>query len=371
MKEKELRHSQDSLNSKIKLLAEELAPIAETLASRKFNPPIPFHNQHVQTIAGYRMPRFIERKKDIVAKREFVEVAPGAKIALDYSLHKDPNNHPTVVIVPGITGSSRSPFSVGMANKAIHYDFNAVRVNFRGANGTGDSSNTLCHAGLSGDIRAVLEDVNNRRLTGEIYIVAASFGGNMALKAVGEMGQEAQGKIGGVGLVSSVVDSENSWQNIHRHYLYEQSVLRELKNAVKRQAKAYPESWDTDLDLLEGVKTIEKWNATFQVGNEPTRWGFTDLQDYYQKASALPFVSKIAVPTFLIHAEDDPVVSALPLKGEQFNNPQIFVMLTEHGGHGGFVNIGRTGEDLDRHWAQNRVIEFFKLLEENTKTNMH
>jgi len=42
-------------------------------------------------------------------------------------------------------------------------------------------------------------------------------------------------------------------------------------------------------------------------------------------------------------------------------------MLTEHGGHGGFVNFRRTGDDLDRHWGQNRVIEFFRLLEENTK----
>ena len=367
MKEEECRYSQDSLDSKGKLLAQELAPIADTLLSRKFSPPIPIHNRHFQTIAGITglVPPFIERKTGIVAKREFVEVAPGAKIALDYSLHEGPNNHPTVVIVPGITGYSRSPFSIGMANKAIHYGFNTVGVNFRGARDTGDSSNTLCHAGLSEDIRTVLEDINNRGLT-NIYIAAYSFGGNMVLKAVGEMGIDAQGKIGGVGLVSSVVDSENSWQNIHRHYFYEQSVLRELKNAVKRQAGAYPENWDTSLS--KGVKTIEEWNATFQVGPKPIRWGFTDLQDYYQKASALPYVSKIAVPTFLIHAEDDPVVSVLPLKGERFvNNPQIFVMLTKNGGHGGFVNLRKAGDDLDRHWAQNRVMEFFRLLEENTK----
>ncbi len=370
MKERGHPYFKGPLISEREFLAEELVPIKSTLESRKFSPPIPFHNPHIQTIAGYRISPFIERKTDIVAKRKFVEVAPGAKIALDYSLHGYPNNRPTVVIVPGITGSSRSPFSVGVANKAIHYDFNAVRVNFRGAKDTGNSSKTLCHAGLSKDIHTVLKDIKNRELTGKIYIAAVSFGGNMVLKAVGEMGQEAQGKIGGVGLVSSVVDSENSWQNIHSHYWYERAVLKELKNAVKRQARAYPEDWNTSLlNLLKNIKTIEEWNATYQVGPESTRWGFTDLQDYYKKASALPFVSKIAVPTFLIHAEDDPVVSASPLKGEQFvNNPNIITVFTKHGGHGGFVDFRRTGDDLDRHWGQNRVIEFFRLLEKNTKT---
>jgi len=363
MKEKECRYSQDSLDSKGKLLAQELVPIADTLLSRKFS-PMPFHNSLIQTAAGVWMPPFTERQKHVTKRREFVRVAENAEIALDYSLQRNADKYPTVVIVPGVIGSSRSPFSVGAANKAVHYDFNAVRVNLRSAGDTGSRSSTLYHAGQSEDIKRVFDELGNKGLTKKLYIVATSLGGNMLLKAIGEMGEEARERIGGIALVSPVVNLEHTGAYMKR--IHEYFILRTLKKKVKEKAKAFPDNWDTS--LLKNIKTIEEWNATFQVGNGSTRWGFTDLQDYYQKASALPYVSKIAVPTFLIHSEDDPVVSALPLRGEQFvRNPHIFVMITQHGGHTGFVNFRRTGDDLDRHWAQNRVIEFFRLLEENTK----
>lgn len=355
------RYSPDSLGSKRELLAEELAPIADILTSREFRPGSwPFNDPYVQTAAGV-VPQFIERIKGMDFKREFLRVAENAEIALDYSLHQEPRDHPTVVIVHGLVASGNSPFPVGIANNAIHHGFNAVRVNLRSAGDTGLRSQTFYHAGLSEDIKKVLEELNNKGLARKLYIAAVSLGGNMVLKAVGEMGQEAKGKIGGVGLMSSVVNMEDYRQNIK--FPYQWFIVRSMKDAVKRKAKADPENWD--ISILKGIKRISDLESKIQVGEGPLRWGFTDLQDYYQKASALPYVSKIAVPTFIIHAEDDPVVSAFPLRSKEFfSNPNIIVMLTKHGGHGGFVNFGGIGEDLDRHWAQNRVIEFFRLLED-------
>lgn len=362
MKEED-HYSQDPFNSKRESLAQELVPIADALASRKFN-PMPFHNSFLQTAAGVLMPPFIEKEKHIMEKREFVKVAENAEIALDYSLHGECNKRPTIVIIPGVIGSSSSPFSVGVANKAVHYDFNAVRINLRSAGDTGSRSTTLYHAGQSEDIKRVFDELGNKGLTKKLYIAAASLGGNMLLKAIGEMGEEARERIGGIALVSPVVNLGHTGATINR--IHEYFILRTLKKKVKEKAKVSPDNWDTS--LLKSIKTILQWDSVYQTGPEPLRWGFTDVQDYYQKASALQYVNKIAVPTFIIHAQDDPIVSALPLRGEQFpNNPQIFVTLTAHGGHTGFVNFRKAGDDLDKHWAQNRIIEFLRLLEGNTK----
>lgn len=356
------RYSQEPLNSKRELLAEELVPIADILASRKFN-PMPFHNSLIQTAAGVWMPPFTERKNHMMEKREFVRVAENSEIALDYSLHMEANRHPTVVIIPGVLGSSSSPFSVGVANKAVHYDFNAVRVNLRSAGNTGSRSSTLYHAGQSEDIRRVFDELGNKGLTEKLYIAATSLGGNIVLKAIGEMGEEARQRIGGIALVSPVVDLEHASVNINR--IHEYLVLRTLKKKVEEKAKLSPDNWDTS--VLKRIKTIPQWDSVYQTGPKPLRWGFTDVQDYYQKASALRYVSKIAIPTFIIHSQDDPMVSPLPLRGEQFaSNPHIFVLKTLHGGHTGFVNFRKTGDDLDRHWAQNRAMEFFRLLEAKT-----
>mgnify|MGYP001576989576 CR=1 FL=1 len=356
------RYSPDSLGSKKKFLTEKLVPIAEVLASRKFN-PIPFHDSFVQTTAGVCMPPFTEKEKPTTKKREFVRVDNNAEIALDYSLHTEHNEHPTIVIIPGITGLSTSPFSVGVANKAVHDGFNAVRVNLRSAGDAGSRSTTSFHAGQTEDIKEVFNELSSNGLT-ELYVVASSFGGNVLLKTIGEMGEEAKKIIRGTALVSPVVKLDDVVRNMSR--FYERQILRTLKNRVKEKAKKDPKNWD--ISSLNKIKGIHQWESSYQIGPGPIRWDFTDLQQYYKNVSPLPYVGKIAIPTFIIHAEDDPIVSALPLGGEQFtNNPQIFVMKTLHGGHAGFVNVVKTGEDLDRHWAQNRVIEFFNLLQRSQR----
>ena len=40
--------------------------------------------------------------------------------------------------------------------------------------------------------------------------------------------------------------------------------------------------------------------------------GFAGADDYYRRASSSPLVPRIAVPTLVIHAQDDPFVRILP-----------------------------------------------------------
>ena len=359
MKEKECGNSQDSLNSKRKFLAPELVPIADILKSREFRPGSwPFNDPLIQTAAGLFLPKFIAEKNGMVIKREFLTVAENVEIALDYWLHQKPENHPTVVIIHGLVASGGSPFPVGIADKAIYYGFNAVRVNLRSAGDTGSHSKTLYHAGLSEDVKKVLEEIDNKELAGKVYIAGFSLGGNMVLKGIGEMGEQAKERIGGIAVMSSVVNMED--QNINHRY--EGFILRRMKDAVRSKAKTDPQDWDTS--VLKHMKTIHDWESHYQVGEGPTKWGFGSIEEYYKEASALPYVGQISVPALMIHAKDDPIVPASPLGSEQIvGNPNIIVMLTKHGGHGGFVNAIRRGEDLDIHWGQNRVIQFFRLLQ--------
>src|SRR5262249_25022086 len=44
------------------------------------------------------------------------------------------------------------------------------------------------------------------------------------------------------------------------------------------------------------------------------RWGYADALDYYGRASALPWVAKSRVPTFLLTARDDPFVAVEPFE---------------------------------------------------------
>jgi hypothetical protein len=65
----------------------------------------------------------------------------------------------------------------------------------------------------------------------------------------------------------------------------------------------------------------------------------------------------------IIHAEDDPFIPFEPLRHPVFSeNPYIMLVATEHGGHVAFIS-SRTNED--RFWAENRVIDFFRIANGN------
>ena len=84
--------------------------------------------------------------------------------------------------------------------------------------------------------------------------------------------------------------------------------------------------------------------------------GYTGAADYYERASAARVVHKIAVPTLILTAKDDPFV---PFQSFDFaeirDNPRICVVAPESGGHCSFIS-GSGG--WERYWAEARIVEF-------------
>jgi hypothetical protein len=89
--------------------------------------------------------------------------------------------------------------------------------------------------------------------------------------------------------------------------------------------------------------------------------GFRDAADYYARASALQFVGRIRVPTLIVHAQDDPFIPFASLRHPSIEaNPNVILLAPARGGHVAFIARPTGGED--RYWAENRVVEFFQLL---------
>jgi hypothetical protein len=106
---------------------------------------------------------------------------------------------------------------------------------------------------------------------------------------------------------------------------------------------------------LRGVWSIRKFDDVYTAPHA----GFHNVAHYYQRASALPFISRITVPTLIIHAKDDPFIPFAPFeRAEVTSNPNVAILAPEHGGHVGFVSAREEGEN--RFWAETIVIEFVK-----------
>jgi hypothetical protein len=268
-------------------------------------------------------------------------------------------SRPTIIVVHGLEGSSLSPYMRGTAEKALAAGFNAIRLNVRNCGGTAHLAETLYHAGLTDDLRAVISELIERDGLNEIFVVGFSLGGNIALKLAGEYGAEPPRQLIGVCAVSPSIHLSSCADAIgmRSNLIYHLRFLRALRRSVRIKAQLFPDRYDAS--LLGGVRTIREFDNRFVAPH----WGFRDAEDYYSKASALGLIAHIRIPTLILHAKDDPFIPFSPFEGREIKeNPSVLLIASERGGHVGFVSARANGENL--FWYETMIMEFVRLTAE-------
>jgi hypothetical protein len=262
-------------------------------------------------------------------------------------------SRPTAILLHGLEGSSDSQYIVGNANKLWRAGANVIRMNMRNCGGTEQLSPTLYHSGLSGDVAAVLNFFLRREGLQSISLVGYSMGGNLVLKLAGELGIEAPRQLRSVVGVSAAIDLGPSAAALHRpqNRIYERRFLRALLTRFRRKVRLFPKVYDPN--RAEGISSLRDFDDRITALYS----GFTSAEDYYHRAAAARVVSRIAVPTLLIHAADDPFVTITPETIAQIRaNPNITFVQTQHGGHCAFL-ASRTSE-YDGYWAEATLLRF-------------
>jgi predicted alpha/beta-fold hydrolase len=331
-----------------------------------FQPRRWLRNGHLQTIVGNFLPR---TGRLPAATTELVPVPlptemlalPDA-VALDRLLpskvlchchwQADSRNAVTVVLVHGLEGSSHSQYVIGNANKLFAAGCNVVRMNMRNCGGTDALSPTLYHSGMSGDVKAVLAWLVDRGCT-RVVFAGYSMGGNLVLKAAGELAHEGPAALIGTVAVSPPVDLGESADALHHwtNRIYERRFLRGLLKRYANKVKLYPAVFHAD--RATDIHSIRDFDERVMT----PYCGFTGASDYYARAGASLVLQQIAVPTLILHACDDPFIRLTALSREKMRaNHHITLLEPAHGGHCAFLEDPRTG--YDGYWAESQLLQF-------------
>src|SRR5260370_42573964 len=142
-----------------------------------FEPHSLLKNGHVMTIVS----AFVRRRFDIPpAEARLFQVDPESHLLAH--CHSQPGKRqdaPVIVIVHRLEGSTDSNYLRGIAEKAFHRGFHVVRMNQRNCGGTEALTPTLYNSGMSGDYRAVFEELSNGDGFQQIFFAGYSMGGNL------------------------------------------------------------------------------------------------------------------------------------------------------------------------------------------------
>ena len=319
--------------------------------AQSFQPPFPLTNAHLMTL----VPRYVPRDTSLYGIPEesrFFTVAPQAQLLGFCHWQNNRQSAPTVILVHGLEGSSDSRYMRGIAAKAYRVGFNVIRMNQRTCGGTEHLSPMLYNSGLSGDYRAVLKELAKNDGLPQIWLVGYSMGGNLVLKAAGELGR-LDPALAGVAAVCPNINPTICAQALEepRNWIYHRHFVTQLKARLRRKAAILPGKWD--LSLLDQIRTISEFDDVYTAHDG----GYRDGADYYDRAGARHVIDSLTVPTLIITAQDDPFIPYSMFTSPAIQqHPTIRVVAPQHGGHCGFFHLTRNGEDP--YWAENRIVDF-------------
>ena len=321
-----------------------------------FEPRRGLRGGHRQTLASFFLPRRIVLPP---AEARLIEVEPGVKILAHCHWQSDRRNALTVLIVHGLEGSSESEYMLGIAAKGLALGMNVVRLNQRNCGGTEALAATLYHSGRSQDVAAVARDLIDQDRISRLSLVGFSMGGNLVLKLAGEWGSAGPAQFRAVVAVCPAVNLAASADALHlrSNRLYEEYFLWKLKGRLRTKARLFPETFDTA--RLRGIASLRDFDDKITA----YYCGFTGAADYYDRSAAAHVVDRIAVPTFILHAANDPFIRILPeTRRKILDNPNITFLETEDGGHCSFLGESNGG---DGHWAENQVVDFLRKFQQS------
>ena len=307
---------------------------------------------HVQTLASFFLPRRISLSQ---AEKRLIEVEPGVQVLCHCHWQADRKNALTVIIVHGLEGSSESQYMLGIAAKGTAVGMNVVRMNQRNCGGTDALSPTLYHSGRSQDIAAVAQNLIHEDGISRFALAGFSMGGNLVLKLAGEWGREAPPQMRAVAAVCPSMNLAASADALHLtgNRLYEYYFMWQLRRRLRMKARLFPQVFETA--RMRGVTSLRDFD------DKVTAYycGFEGASDYYERSAAANVVDRIAVPTLILHAANDPFIRILPQTRQKvISNPNITFVETEDGGHCSFIAESDNGDD--GRWAERQVVEFLR-----------
>lgn len=259
---------------------------------------------------------------------------------------------PLAVLVHGLTGGFQSKYLRGTARRLVQAGWAGVVLQLRGAGAEPNRVPRAYHQGDTEDLLSLLQYLREQHRTSRLATIGWSLGGNIVLKAAGEQGKS---HLADAVIAASVpFQIEPCVQRLNQGWsrLYQRRMLKDLKTMVQSKAEATPMPPQIDLHAVISAPSFREYDDAFTA---PLN-GFADAGDYYARTQCGNFLSQIDRPTLIIHSRDDPFMAPHIVPQATDLAPKVRLELSDHGGHVGFLGVGRFG--LPKMWLEERIVDW-------------
>ncbi len=317
------------------------------LISKSSYPGAPFYqfNPHLQTI----LPALIRKIKGVDYERERLTLSDGDFVDLDWIDH---DSKQLVILTHGLEGNSERHYIRGMAKKFSDQKWDVLAWNCRSCSGEMNHAMRLYNHGEIGDIEEVIAHALKTKNYEEIILIGFSMGGNINMKYLGVNAKNIPDVITKSIAFSAPCDLATSVSLLDQPQskFYKKRFLKMLKGKMEYKANKFPGKID-----FQNFSKVEQWSDFDNYFTAPLN-GYKNADDFYHSGSALNFMEGIQIPTLLVNALNDPILTpeCSPIDLCK-NHKYIFLETPKDGGHVGFMSSGMSGA-----WSEKRAWEFVK-----------
>ena len=263
-----------------------------------------------------------------------------------------PPDAPLLVLFHGLEGSANSHYAISTAHACRRAGWRLALPHFRGCSGELNRRPRAYHSGDSAEIDWILRRLQAADGGRPVHAAGVSLGGNALLKWAGEHGNAAGTLVTGVAALCAPLDLAACGHHLANGFnrLYTQHFLNTLKAVSAARLRQHPGLFD-EARMRQAINLYQ-----FDDAVTAPLHGFAGADDYWQRASAKPWLASISVPALAVNPKNDPFLPARHLPQAAEVSPLVRLEQPAEGGHVGFVSGSFPG-NLD--WLPQRLLHFF------------
>lgn len=315
-----------------------------------FKPPRYLQNRHIQTLMNSQGPRRLRARRilnRLSSELLTLQAEDGTRLLAELD-HAFPRQSKLMILIHGWEGSSRSAYLVTTTASLLEQGFDVLRVNLRDHGDSHHLNRELFNSTRSPEVASALQRFIAEHDYEHVCLGGFSLGASFALRIAADSGVELG--LDAVVAVCPPIDPARAMQALNQGFFaYERYFFRRWRDSLQRKLHSFPEL-DYGAELAT-AKSLDDLNRIFI----PRYTQYAKLEDYFAAYALVgKRLSLLAMPAFLIAAEDDPIIPVDDLKRiDPVDSMQIETY--RYGGHCGFI------ESLAaRSWVEERIIQILQ-----------
>ncbi|ELT88631.1 hypothetical protein CAPTEDRAFT_21514 [Capitella teleta] len=301
---------------------------------RKFWPTFWCWEARLQTI----LRTLIKTSPDVPYKKEFLNTSDGGHVALDWVQNDSGSPYvssvrPTVLMMPGLTGSSHESYARHLVKQATDRGYRALVFNNRGIGGADLKTPRTYNATNIEDLCEVIAHIKGRYPDSPLLGVGVSMGGLLLTNYLAKKGKDTP-MVGAMSISAAwdIFATSKVLEEPLNSFLFNRHLTENLIEHLNKHRAIFQGNFD--IDSASKSRTIREFDDRFTA----KQFGYPSYKEYYIEATIATKIDDIHIPYLALNSADDMFSPghSIPLD-KAAASKNVAIAMTDHGGHIGFL----------------------------------